>query len=422
MTFEEQRDRVRDEHEVRRAIPVESEEPKRAIPVADEFGAKQNADEGFEDEQDEAEESHGSGRKEQPKADQFPCKSCGADLKFTPGSQTLSCPYCGAENEIEVKDEDIDEFDYLTFLEELDTKTPRKEIVTIHCETCGAESTLDENITADKCPFCGSAVVAAGKTSQAIEPLSLLPFAIEKKAAQDKFKIWISGLWFAPSGLKKYARTGLVDGMYVPYYTYDADTKSNYHGQRGIDYWDTETYTTTVNGKSETRTRQVRRTRWYPVSGTVYVDFDDVLVLGSRSLPKKYADELEPWDIESLVPMDQKFISGFRAECASVNLKEGFGDAKDKMEPTIRSAICRDIGGDHQQISSMKTYYRDIYFKHVLLPAWISSYRFKEKTYRFLVNGRTGEVQGERPWSIWKITLAILSVLAVIAAILLLTQ
>ena len=51
---------------------------------------------------------------------------------------------------------------------------------------------------------------------------------------------------------------------------------------------------------------------------------------------------------------------------------------------------------------------RDVTFKHILLPVWLVAYRFRGRTYRFVVNARTGRVQGERPWSAWKIALAVI--------------
>ena len=87
------------------------------------------------------------------------------------------------------------------------------------------------------------------------------------------------------------------------------------------------------------------------------------------------------------------------------------------MAPDIDSKIRWDIGGDEQRIHSKTTYYQNITFKYILLPVWISAYRFKERTFQFLVNARTGEVQGERPWSWIKITLLVIFILALIGVI-----
>jgi hypothetical protein len=226
-------------------------------------------------------------------------------------------------------------------------------------------------------------------------------------------------LWFAPSELKRRAERAQIAGVYIPCWTYDCGTTSDYTGQRGDDYWDTQTYTSFENGRSVTRTRQVRKTRWWPASGRVADDFDDVLVLASRSLPSGYAEALEPWDLKDLVPYRDEYLSGFVAESYQIALPEGFEIAKGIMADAIRATIARDIGGDHQRIHSVDTRYFNVTFKHALLPVWISAYRFHDRTFRFLVNARTGEVQGERPYSWVKITLAVLAALAVIAIIML---
>ena len=150
------------------------------------------------------------------------------------------------------------------------------------------------------------------------------------------------------------------------------------------------------------------KTRWTSVSGMVYDDFDDVLVLASDSLPRAKTESLEPWDLENLAPYQVEYLSGFQSEAYQVNLEDGFVKAKEKMSRVIESSIRRDIGGDHQRIHSVKTQWNNVTFKHILLPIWINAYRYNNKSYRFVINARTGEVQGERPWSAVKIALAVL--------------
>jgi hypothetical protein len=47
---------------------------------------------------------------------------------------------------------------------------------------------------------------------------------------------------------------------------------------------------------------------------------------------------------------------------------------------------------------------------------WLAAYQYRNKTYRFVVNGRTGQVQGERPWSWIKIAGVVVAIVAVIVA------
>ena len=165
------------------------------------------------------------------------------------------------------------------------------------------------------------------------------------------------------------------------------------------------------------QTRQVQRTNWHDAAGTVEDRFDDLLVPASASLPERSVRRLEPWDLEHLVPFREDYLAGFRAERYQVDLEEGFAKATDLMTAPIRVSIRRDIGGDEQRINSVRTSYHDVTFKHLLLPVWITAYRYRDRAYRILINARTGEVQGERPWSVGKIVLAVLGGIAVVAVV-----
>lgn len=345
----------------------------------------------------------------------IPCDGCGADLRFAPGIQNLECPYCGRQVVIATVDHAIEELDFKTFLAQAEERSESLEVLTVTCRSCNAETTLDDNVTASLCPFCGTALVAQAHSKRLIQPQSILPFAIDQRRAHQLLRAWINGRWFAPNKLKKFARDHGLDGVYTPYWTYDCASTGRYRGQRGEHYYvDVPTTTTNAQGKRVSGTRRVRKTRWYPAAGTVYNRFDDVIVVGSQSLPKKYVDALTPWDVENLVPFDKAYLTGFRVESYNVGLQDGFVDAQHKMEPTIRHTVQRDIGGDEQRIQSLDVSYADITFKHTLLPLWICAYRFRNEVFRVLINARTGEVQGERPWSWIKIVFTILAILLAI--------
>lgn len=347
---------------------------------------------------------------------EFKCQQCGAKLTYAPGTSSLKCGYCDFSNKIPESEDDIEELDFHYHLQKMQSKEVMQEKLFIHCTSCGAESTSEADVVAQNCPFCDSEIVTSAKSKKYLKPRSLLPFRITKKLAKKSYRDWINGLWFAPNALKKKAKLDVaVSGVYVPHWTYDADTLSYYVGQRGIYYYVSETRTrTNSDGKTETYTTQVRKTRWYPAAGTVTNDFDDVLIVASNSLPRKYTQELEPWDLKNLKPYNDDYLSGFKAESYQVNLEQGFELAKEVMDDEIRQSVRCHIGGDEQRIFSVKTQHSNISFKHILLPVWLSAYRYKEKIYRFLVNARTGEVQGERPWSWVKITIASIVGLAII--------
>lgn len=348
----------------------------------------------------------------------FPCQQCGAVLHYKIGTRDLECLYCGHSNEIAASDEIIREQDLSSALRELQRSGLIKpETRVLSCPNCAAEFALGANIHAGECPFCATTVVTRAGQSRPLQPKALLPFAITADQARNHYRRWLKRLWFAPSGLKKYAGKDVsLNGVYIPYWTYDSDTVTAYEGQRGDVYYVRQTYTTIENGRRVRRTRQVPKIRWRPVSGRTQRHFDDMLVGATETLPRKITDWLEPWDLGNLEAYTPEFLSGFSSEIYQVNLDEGFNIAQANMEKVIRNDVRRSIGGDQQRISRVQTRHSDTTFKHILLPLWSAAFRYNDKTYRFVVNGRTGKTRGERPYSRVKIALAILSGVAVAVA------
>ncbi len=341
----------------------------------------------------------------------FPCGQCGAVLHYAVGTDSTSCQYCGHENRIQLAAEPIRELDLHAALERLQNAPALKDRVeSILCPNCAAAFELDAHIHSGECPFCGTTVVTETRHSKLIKPKALLPFKVDAKDALAAYKLWLGKRWFAPNKLKEYAKedTGL-HGVYIPYWTYDSDTTSAYSGQRGDTYYVRQRYTVVENGRRVTRTRQVPKIRWTSVSGRTNRHFDDVLVGATRTLPRKITNWLEPWDLDNLVPYTEDFLSGFSSEVYQVDLDEGFGLAQKRMESIIKGDVRRAIGGDQQRITRLHTEHSDTTFKHILLPVWTAAFQFRGKTYRFLVNGRTGKVTGERPWSIVKIAAAVVT-------------
>lgn len=356
-----------------------------------------------------------------PEKHEFPCGACGANLEFKPGADRLECPYCGHSQAIQRRgDQLIAEYSFENALREARTRRPSELMQGGHevrCTGCGASSVVAGQ--AARCPFCDAPVVVEESKDLVIVPESVLPFKLDAKVAKARFKEWVKSRWFAPNDLARRAELAGMDGVYLPYWTYDSSTSTRYSGLRGDHYYVTETYR---DQQGNTRTRQVQKTRWSPRSGRVQVNFDDVLVCASKSLPRPLVEGLEPWDLGALTSYEPSYLSGFLAERYGVGLQAGFRVAEDRMTPQIRAAICRDIGGDVQQVLSMDVAHSRVKWKHFLLPLWISSYRHGSKVYRFLVNARTGEANGERPYSAIKITLAVLVGLAVAYGIYLVVQ
>ncbi|MEM9583823.1 MAG: primosomal protein N' (replication factor Y) - superfamily II helicase [Pseudomonadota bacterium] len=345
----------------------------------------------------------------------FPCDSCGSDMEFSPGAHQLICTHCGnTEAVTEGRSNAIRELDFNTAVRGALAEAEMEETRVTQCPNCAAQVEFDPEIHATECPFCATPVVADTGAHRHIKPKGVVPFALDERAARKAMVDWLGRRWFAPNGLQEYAKKGRkLDGIYVPYWTYDADTRTAYAGERGDDY---QVRKTVVRDGKKVDV-MVTKTRWSRVKGRVARDFDDVLVLASNSLPRPYTDALAPWDLSHLTPYTPDYLAGFRAEAYTIALDDGFAEARGVMDNRITRDIRFDIGGDRQRIHSVDTQVSNVTFKHILLPVWMAAYKYRGETYRFVVNGQTGAVRGERPYSAIKIAFAILIGLLVAAAI-----
>jgi DNA-directed RNA polymerase subunit RPC12/RpoP len=342
----------------------------------------------------------------------YACAGCGARVEFAPGTGALRCPYCQHEEAVIPAARTIQEhpFDELA-------RRPRAALAAHvwSCQKCGA--TTDSDLLASKCQFCGAPLVDAGETNAQIAPEAVLPFEVDRAGVRSALREWVASRRFAPRNFRSVSEAESLSGTYVPHWTFDADTTSDYVGQRGDHYWETETYTTTVDGQTQTQTRQVMRTRWTHASGRVARAFDDVMVRGTARLIEEHQDKLEPWPLASAVAYQPEYLSGYSAVRYDVEPERGLAVAQQQMAKVIERDCRNDIGGDEQRLHNVSTSYADIMYKLVLLPVWVVAYLYGGKTWQVLVNGRTGEVIGSRPYSKAKIAAAVLAALIVIAAV-----
>ena len=204
----------------------------------------------------------------------FPCGQCGADLRFEPGTDQLTCDHCGnterIEDGINWAGSALKELDFQTALWGALPESEHEVTRVLSCPNCAAQVEFEPDTHAAECPFCATPVVTDTGTHRHIKPRGLLPFGQREEDARDAMNRWLGRLWFAPSGLNQYARAGRkLQGIYVPYWTFDADTKTRYSGQRGDVYYETKTRTVTVNGKRQRRRVREQKVRWRSASGRV---------------------------------------------------------------------------------------------------------------------------------------------------------
>lgn len=337
----------------------------------------------------------------------FPCAACGADVVWAPGAAALECPYCGTRQEVAPEGEPVRERDLAAGLARPRDTGWGVERKAVRCSRCGATETLDPGVAATSCAFCGTpTVVEAPPNPDLVRPEGLLPFAVDFRAAVARFREWIGRLWFRPGDLKEKSSVASLRGVYVPFWTFDAETRSQWRAEAGFHYQ----VEVTRGGRRQSETR----TRWEWRSGTLDKPFDDVPVPASRGLDADATRGIEPFPTDRLVPYDPRYLSGFLAEEYGVDLPEAERAARARMTDEVRAACGAAVPGDTYRNLEVETAWSGLAYKGALLPVWVAAYQYGGKTYRFLVNGATGAVAGEAPLSWPKILAAGFAVLLLI--------
>lgn len=272
------------------------------------------------------------------------------------------------------------------------------------CPSCGASVSFPEGQLSDRCTFCETPLVRAADQDDDAEPIDLVaPFRLKQGQAAGRLKQFLSGKYLAPEVVRNATDPEDLSGVLVPFWCYDATARSDYDADVGIWWYETETYTVTVNGKTETRTRQVRRTEWHHLAGSHVQTYTDHLVSGSKGLPESEANELEPFDLGHAKPFDPALLAGLIAERPSIDHEQARVTANQELAQRENRAIQAFLPGDECRNvrNSTNTDVSDV--RLVLLPVWIATYRHNDKVFRLLVNGQTGEVVGTVPRSWTKI-------------------
>jgi ribosomal protein S27E len=347
----------------------------------------------------------------------FACPACGGEAVWNPAKQKLVCPFCGTESPAKLIEGTgkVVEHDLVAALRGIgdDARGWNAEKRQVKCQSCNAISVFDPTRQAQNCQFCGSAqLVPYEETKPAFRPESVLPFVISEPAARDRIRQWYGKLWLAPNALKRRALTDTVKGMYLPYWTFDAQADAQWTAEAGHYYYTTETYV--ENG--QTRTRQVQHVRWEPAAGRLSHFFDDDLVCASVGVHPRLLRGIEPFPTQALKPYDAGYVAGWVVERYQIDLVGAAQRAREAMDAKVAQMCAQQVPGDTYRNLVVHTSYTRQSFKHILAPVWLMSYTYGARAFQCVQNGVTGAIEGEYPKSPWKIA-AIVLVLFIIVVI-----
>jgi hypothetical protein len=348
------------------------------------------------------------------------CPACGAQAEWNPGKQKLVCPFCGTETPFEIGDKgQIVELDLVRALRELpdEMRGWQAERRTVQCRSCKAVSVFDPARVGQRCEFCGSPeLVDYTEVKEPIRPQSLLPFKVAESNVREQIRRWYASKWLAPGSLKRRALVDTVRGVYIPYWTFDAQVHCPWEAEAGHYYYTTETYRDS-NGRMQTR--QVRQTRWEPASGVVDHFFDDEPIPGTTGVARNLLRQVEPFMTNELVPYDTSYLSGFVVEHYQVVLLDAAKASEASMTTKLYALCAAQVPGDTYRNLQIHPTFSNRTFKHILVPIWLLSYTYGPRPFQVIVNGYTGRMAGDYPKSLWKVAFLILGVIILIMIVLL---
>ncbi len=342
----------------------------------------------------------------------FACPACGADARWEPSRQSLVCPYCSTVSPAKLAADGslIEENDLVAGLRRLtpDQRGWQAETRSVRCQNCDAISVFNPTHVAKACEFCGSPAIVPVEQQQApIRPASLLPFKVPEGTVREQMRRWYATRWFAPNALKSRAITDTLHGVYLPYWTFDAQVHADWTAESGYYYYETETYR---DSQGNLQTRQVRKVRWVPSSGSLDHFFDDELVAASKGVRGDLLTKIEPFPTTTeLKPYDPGYVAGWVVEQYQLDLIAAAQRSRQSMDGKLRSLCASQVPGDTHRNLRVSADYTGQTFKHILAPVWLLAYVYGRKTFQVVVNGSTGSIAGDRPYSWIKIMLAVIA-------------
>lgn len=345
--------------------------------------------------------------------DKHACPACGAEAVWDASRQMLRCPYCGMNDPWNVSENGatVSELDLAAALRAIPDGQRGWEAdrVSVQCQSCKAISLFRPEQVANRCEFCGSpAVVPYEATRNPIYPGSLLPFKVAESKVREQMRQWYRSRWFAPNRLRRAALTDQVHGVYIPFWTFDAQVHADWTAESGHYYYVTESYR---DRDGRTATRQVRKIRWESSAGSLDHFFDDELVPATVALDGALLEKISDFPTGDLVPYDRGYVSGWVVEQYQIDLVAAAAHSREVMDQRLRTLCASDVPGDTHRNLDVQASYDGQTFKHILAPVWLLSYDYGRTKYQVLVNGYTGAIAGRHPLSWIKIALAVLAVL-----------
>ncbi len=325
---------------------------------------------------------------------EYKCPCCGGGIGFDSRIQKLKCPFCDTEFDMEtladydreLMDDRPDDMSWDTDSGEGWQDGELGELRSYVCNSCGGELVCDENTAATSCPFCGNPVVMTGRLSGMWRPDCVIPFKLDRKAAEGILKKHYEGKRLLPKMFKNENHIREVKGVYVPFWLFDvkADVNMRYRATK---------FRSWTRGKYD-----YTETSYYGVSRGGTIEFERVPVDGSVKMPDDLMESLEPYDFSKAVDFQTAYLAGYLADKYDVDAKESVPRANERIRKSAKEAFAATVKGYAtvtEEAGSIQLNNGTV--RYALFPVWLLNTSWNGQNYLFAVNGQTGKMAGDLP-------------------------
>lgn len=272
------------------------------------------------------------------------------------------------------------------------------------CKGCGASMNYDAKAQTLRCPFCGSVDLEKSEGQGILAPEFILPFAFDHRAAEDHLRGWLGSSFWHPGDLRSGAELTELRAVYIPFWVFGTRVSTHWTADSGQVPWGANA-------------------SWYPVAGHRTAEYVDLWVPAGSGLEPRETDAIFPFDLGAATPPEKVDLTNVTVEQFSVSRRYARPVAQERLERLEAGAVAGGVPGGSRNVH-VNSLMEGATSRPGLVPVYVLAYRYKDKLYRYVVNGQTGRSTGTAPTSYAKVGgvvgLVLLLLVIVVLAVMLL--
>ena len=328
----------------------------------------------------------------------YQCPNCAAPLAFDAEKQKFACEFCLSE----FTREELDATETARAAEQAASEAAEREaearevpdeefsktLGEYTCSACGAGILCDDTTAATECPYCHSPVLLVGRLSGQMKPHKVIPFRFDREGAKQRFREFAGRKWFVPRDFVSDAQVEHIAGIYYPFWCTDADTRAAMTARATrVRSWRAGDYRYTETSK-------------YHIVRTGDIHFEDIVTPALSVEDAKMLSGILPYPSDALVDFEMPYLSGFLAKKRDIE-KDSIREAVHNRMQAYAQTLLRDTIHGYATVTpnAPRILLSRITWDYALMPIWMLTYKRREKTYTYAMNGYTGKVYGELPVS-----------------------